>query len=175
MSGDEFVNDQINHKRVVIVIERKINYMSENRNKESDFKIKLVYHDLEGNVSTEGVWAAKEGEYYRIKNAPFFAPNLSYNDLISVEEDEGELFFDSLIEPSGHTTIQIIFFKAEFVDQVTEDLIKFNCDWEGSHVKRYISVDIPKTVDYSEVRKYLNQKCEEGVLDFKEACLAHEV
>lgn len=149
--------------------------MSEDRNKESDYKIKLVYHDLEGNLATEGVRASKEGEYYRVKNVPFFAPNLAYNDLISVENDEGELFFDSLIEASGHTTLQIIFFKHEFVDQVTEDLVKFNCDWEGSHVKEYISVDVPKTVNYSEVRKYLNQKFEEGILDFTEPCLAHKV
>lgn len=147
--------------------------MFETRNKEGDYKIKLVYYDLEGNLSTEGVWAAKEGGYYRIKNAPFFAPNLAYNDLISVEDDEGELFFDSLIEPSGHTNLQIIFFKPEFVDQVTNDLNKFNCDWEGSHVKEYISVDVPNTVEYSIVRNYLNQKFEEEILDFKEACLAH--
>lgn len=149
--------------------------MSENRNHEGDYKIKLVYHDLEGNLATEGVWAAKEGEYYRVKNVPFFAPNLAYNDLISVEEDEGELFFDSLIEPSGHTTVQIVFFKPEYFEQVTDDLTKFNCDWEGSHLKECISVDIPKTVDYSEVRKYLNRKSEEEILDFREACLAHEV
>ncbi len=149
--------------------------MSENRNTEGDYKIKLVYYDLEDNLATEGVWASKEGEYYRVKNVPFFAPNLAYNDLVSVEEDEGELFFDSLIEPSGHTTIQIIFFKLEYFKQVTEDLTMLNCDWEGSHLKEYISVDVPKTVDYSEVRKYLNRKSEENILDFKEACLAHEV
>jgi hypothetical protein len=149
--------------------------MYENRRIERDYRIKLVYYDLEGNLATEGIWAAKEGEYYRIKNAPFFAPNLAYNDLISVEDDEGELFFDSLIEPSGHTNLQIVFFKPEFVDQVTNDLTKFNCDWEGSHVKEYISVDVPHTVEYSKVRKYLNQKCEEEILDFKEACLAHSL
>ncbi len=149
--------------------------MSENRNKEGDYKIKLVYHDLEGNLAVEGVWATKEGEYYRMKNVPFFAPNLAYNDLICVEDDEGELFFDSLIEPSGHTTIQIVFFNLEFFKQVTEDLTKFNCDWEGSHLKGYISVDVPKFVNYSEVRKYLKRKSKENILDFKEACLAHKV
>lgn len=132
----------------------------------------MVYYDVEGNLATEGVWAAKEGEYYRVKNVPFFAPNLAYKDLISVEEDEGEFFFDSLIEPSGHSTIQIIFFKPEYFKQATKDLIKFNCDLEGSHLKEYISVDVPKAVDYSEVRKYLDCKSEEKILDLKEACLA---
>lgn len=149
--------------------------MLANRIKEGDYLIKLVYNDLEGNLSTEGVWAAKEGELYRVKNVPFFAPNLAYNDLISVEDDDGELFFDRLIEPSGHTTIQIIFFNHECFKYVTEDLTKFKCDWEGSHLKEYISVDVPKFVNYLEVRRYLKCKSEENILDFKEACLAHEV
>ncbi|MCD0487665.1 DUF4265 domain-containing protein [Pedobacter sp. MC2016-14] len=90
------------------------------------------------------------------------------------EDDEGELFFDSLIEASGHSTLQIIFFKPDFVDRVTNDLMKFNCDWEGSHVREYISVDIPKIVVYVDARKYLDQKRVEGVLDFKEACLSDD-
>ena len=72
--------------------------------------MKLVYHDLEGKLAIESIWAEKEGQYYRVKNIPFFAPNVAYNDLISVEADHDELFFDHLIKPSGHSTIQIIFF-----------------------------------------------------------------
>lgn len=149
--------------------------MSKKESQKNDYKIKLVYHDLEGNLATEGIWAEKAGEYYRVKNVPFFAPNLAYNDLISVEDDDGELFFDSLIEPSGHSTVQVIFFKLEYFKQITGDLVKLNCAWEGSHLKEYISVDIPKTVDYSKVKKYLKQKREENILDFQEACIAHEV
>jgi hypothetical protein len=128
---------------------------------------------LEGDIATEGVWADKEGDYYRLKNVPFFAPNLAYNDLISVENDEGELFFESLIAPSGHSTVQIVFFKVAHFDQVTEELTRLQCDWEGSHIKECISLDVPKNVDYVQVRLYLQQQREDGTLDFKEACLAH--
>ena len=64
-------------------------------------KIKFVYYDLEDNLAVESVWALREGNYFRIKNIPFFAPNISYDDLISVEEDEEELFFEDIIETSG--------------------------------------------------------------------------
>ena len=143
------------------------------RSEVGDYKIKIVYRDLEDKIATEGVWAEKEGEYYRLKNIPFFAHNLAYDDLISVEIDDGEMFFDSLIEPSGHSTIQIVFFNMLYFEMVTEDLVRFNCSWEGSHLKEYISVDVPKTVEYLQVRKYLEQKRKENTLDFKEACLAH--
>lgn len=70
-------------------------------------KVKFVYYDLEGNLAVESVWAAKEGNGYRIKNIPFFAPNIAYDDMISVEDDNGELFFDDIIiEESGNSTLQ---------------------------------------------------------------------
>lgn len=147
----------------------------EARNKEGDYKIKLVYYDLENNLSVENVWAAKEGDNYRVKNIPFFAPNLAYNDLISVEDDNGELFFDSLIEASGHSTIQIIFFDLQYFDKITNELVKLNCSWEGSHLKEYISVDVPKETDYSIVKRYLKEQREGKRIDFQEASLSHTI
>lgn len=73
-------------------------------------KINFVYYDLDEELATESVWAEKENNYYRIKNIPFFAPNISYDDLISVEEDEEELFFEDIIETSGNSTLQIIIY-----------------------------------------------------------------
>ena len=61
---------------------------------EGDKKILLVYWDADGETAIESVWATPEGNYYRIKNVPFFAPNIAYNDLVSVEEDSGDLYFE---------------------------------------------------------------------------------
>ena len=147
----------------------------ERKNKYNGRKLNLVYNnDIEGGISTESVWVVKEGDYYRIKNIPFFAPNLAYDDLVKVEDDEGELFFDSLIEPSGHSTIQIIFFDLQYFKQITDELVKLKCSWEGSHLKEYISVDIPKKVNYAIVKDYLDRMSKEKKIDYKEACLAHE-
>jgi Domain of unknown function (DUF4265) len=65
----------------------------------SNSKILLTYKNDEGGYSIESVWATKEGEYYRINNIPFFAPNIALDDLVSAEEDDGALYFDSLISP----------------------------------------------------------------------------
>jgi hypothetical protein len=143
--------------------------------KKGDYKIKLVYHDLEEKIAVESVWAEKEDNYYRIKNVPFFAPNIAYNDLVSVEDDDGELFFDSLVEASGHSTIQIIFFDLQCFDEITNELVRLNCSWEGSHLKEYISVDVPKEVDYSKVKRYLDDMSSRKKLDYKEASLSHTI
>lgn len=144
-------------------------------NKFGDSRIKFVYYDLENKIATESILASKEGDYYRIKNIPFFAPNIAYNDLVSVENDDEELFFDSLISPSGHSTIQILIPDEKDFEEITNDLTEFQCDWEGSHLKGYISVDIPKEINYKKVKNYLEKKQIEKMLYYKEACLAHKV
>ncbi len=140
----------------------------------NNYKVKLVYNDFEGKLSTESVWAAKENDYYRIKNVPFFAPNIAYNDLISVEHDNDEMFFDELIEPSGNSTIQIVIFDLDKFNQITSDLTKLGCDWEGSHLKNYISVDVPFSIKYASIKEYLEKGCLEKWFDYKEACLSHK-
>ena len=139
-----------------------------------DKKIKVVYYDQENNLAIETLWATKEGEYYRIKNIPFFASNLSYNDLIKVELDNNEMYFDELIESSGHSTLQIVFFNDELVSQSKSHLLELGCSWEGSHKKNYISVDIPSTVEYNSVKNYLDKLEMQNKLSYREACLAHK-
>lgn len=138
-----------------------------------DNKIKVVYYDQENNLAIESLWATQEGEFYRIKNIPFFAPNLSYNDLVKVELDANELYFDELIEASGHSTLQIFFFRNEIISKVQSRLIELGCSWEGSHKENYISVDIPRIVGYNSIKTYLDRLESQNKLSYREACLAH--
>ena|SRR5438552_2202881 len=141
----------------------------------SDSKILLTYKDDEGNYQIESVWATKQGNYYEINNIPFFAPNIALGDVVSAEEDGGVLYFEELIKPSGHSTIQIIFFNEDDVKRVEKDLEKLGCTWEGSHIKTLIAVDIPKDVPYSTVKEYLDKGEKENRWSYKEACLSHEL
>ncbi|MGH2666304.1 DUF4265 domain-containing protein [Flavobacterium sp.] len=136
-------------------------------------KVKFVYYDIEDNLAIESVWALREGDCYRIKNIPFFAPNIAYDDLITVEEDEDELFFDDIVEESGNSTLQIIIFNENDINDITKKIEDFECGWEGSHLKGYISINVPKKVKYSPIKEFLESKSKEKKLDYKEACLAH--
>mgnify|MGYP001477606708 CR=1 FL=1 len=136
-------------------------------------KVNFVYYDLDEELATESVWAEKENNYYRIKNIPFFAPNISYDDLISVEEDEEELFFDDIIETSGNSTLQIIIYNKNDIADITKMIEHFGCGWEGSHLEGYISVNVPKKVNYIKVKEFLDIMFDSKKLDYKEACLAH--
>ena len=135
-------------------------------------KVVLVYKDIEGKIAEESVWVQSSGENYKIDNIPFYAPNLALNDIISVEDDEGILYFDELIKPSGHSTIQIIFFKEEEIKRVLKIIGELNCQWEGIENQPYYAVDVPPKAQYSKVKFFLDKEFSNGVLDFKESCLS---
>ncbi|WP_294963477.1 DUF4265 domain-containing protein [uncultured Flavobacterium sp.] len=138
-------------------------------------KVTFVYYDLEGEIAMETVWAAKEENGYRIKNIPFFASNVAYDDLITVEDDDGELFFDDIIIESGNSTIQLIIYNENDIEGITKKIESFDCGWEGSHLKGYISVNVPKEVSFLPIKSFLNNELENKKLDYKEACLSHSI
>lgn len=146
--------------------------MNGKNNNENNYKILIVYKGPDGSIDTESVWAEKRGDNYKILNVPFFAPNIAYGDIVQVENDNGTLYFDELIEESGHSTIQIIIFDKENQSQIENEIVGLGCDWEGSHIKNYISVDVPPTISYNVLKAYLSKAQSLKKLDYKEACLS---
>ncbi len=138
-------------------------------------KVNFVYYDLEGVLATESVWALKKGDYYKIKNIPFFAPNIAFNDIISVEDEDGELFFDDIIKESGNSTLQIIIYNENDIVEIIKKIENFHCGWEGSYRKGYISVNVPKEINYLPIKTFLDNESHVKKLDYKEACLAHNI
>ncbi|OQP40990.1 hypothetical protein A4H97_15430 [Niastella yeongjuensis] len=138
----------------------------------SNYKVHFVYSSLEGATETESMWAEKIGDYYKILNVAFFAPNIAYGDIVKVEDDGGVLYFDELIEESGHSTIQMIIFDKDHQSMIENEILGFGCDWEGSHRKNYISIDVPSEVSYVRFKEYLMEGQMENRWNFKEACLS---
>lgn len=135
-------------------------------------KIILVYHDVNGNIAEEIIWAIPEGKYFKIDNIPFFAPNLALNDIIKTEVEDGLRYFDDLITPSGNSTIQIVFFKIDEIPRVIQKIEDLGCKWESMENKPYFAVDIPAIFDYSSIKFLLDHEMDTLVLDYKEACLS---
>jgi hypothetical protein len=137
-------------------------------------KVLLTYEIEEGNFQIESLWATKKDAYYQIENIPFFAENIAYGDLVSVEENGGAMYVDDLIEASGHSTIQVIFFSESHIKGFQQMMEQFRCPWEGSHTPTLIAVDIPRNVEYRPIKAYLQKGEDAGYWSYKEACLAHE-
>lgn len=139
-------------------------------------KVLFVYgqsSDLDG-YGVESLWANKEGNYYRINNIPFFIKNIAWGDLVSVENDEGELYYDDLIDSSGHSTIQLVILNDEDAIAVGQEFIELGCSWEGSHLAKLIAIDVPGAIQYNSIRTHLEKGEQTGRWDYREACLAHK-
>lgn len=64
--------------------------------------------------------------------------------MVSIEKEGDKLYFDDIVEESGNSTLHIIIFDEKNIDIVTSKFESMNCGWEGSDVRKYISVNIPK-------------------------------
>ncbi|ASE62551.1 DUF4265 domain-containing protein [Chryseobacterium indologenes] len=136
-------------------------------------KVILTYYNVENKLAEESVWIEKlDDEKYQVKNAPFFAPNIAYNDIITVEKDDDCLYFDEMTEPSEHSTVQIVFFNNEKIEEVIKTIEELGCSWEGINEQQILAVDIPATVNYASIQKFLERMLSENVFDYKEACLS---
>ena len=136
-----------------------------------DVKIALEYESDEDEFLIETVWAIQIEENYKIDNIPFYATSIALNDIVSAEFRNGQLYYTGLVEASGHSVVQIIFFSEADIKSTTDRLIELGCSWEGSHHPTYIAVDIPPSISYASVRAYLDEVAATGALDYKEACL----
>ena len=138
-------------------------------------KVVVVYKNLEAQISEESIWTEKmENGYYRIDNVPFYAPNLAYNDMIAIEEDKGVFYFADLIERSGHSTVQIIFFNEIEVEYILSNIEKLGCAWEGMKNQAYYPIDIPPNINYLSIKQFLDEQSEKDILDYKESCLSEK-
>lgn len=136
-------------------------------------KVIITYYDLEDNLSEEILWIdSLENNIYQIKNTPFFAPNIAYNDIIKVEDNQGILYFDEIIKTSENSTIQIIFFKDGFVESTVKNIEFLGCSWEGMYNQKILAINVPFNINYAKVKEYLDVLLNLDILDYKEACLS---
>jgi hypothetical protein len=115
---------------------------------------------------------------FRIDNAPFFAPNISYNDIVRARQSSIPEQFDfvELIEGSTFTSISIIILDAS-MDVFLMDLLRgLNCVIEyGEFGKfRVLAVAVPASTDYSQLRIQLEHLETKSMISFAELAIASD-
>jgi glutamine synthetase adenylyltransferase len=129
----------------------------------------------------EWLWATRvSGSTFRLDNVPFFAKLISSGDIVAAEKTAQGFIFRGLVQPSGHSTVRIVFYRENeteeqfrvLVEDVTKSLRAMGCSTELSHLPNLVAVDIPPTVNYDSVAEFLSEKESAGLLGYEEACLA---
>jgi hypothetical protein len=114
---------------------------------------------------------------FRIENAPFFSPNVSYRDIVSAcaSVAEGQFDFVELLQASDFTSISIILLDPK-MDEFLMDLLRgLHCVLEYGEfgVYRVLAVAVPPATDYRALRAQLEDLEGRELISFAELSVAH--
>jgi hypothetical protein len=109
---------------------------------------------------------------FRVQNAPFFAANISYNDVVRAAPTDvaGQCQFEEVVEPSQFTSVSIIILDSTMDDFLMDLLRGLNCIIEYGEfgVYRVLAVAVPGTADYSSLREKLQLLENKELISFAE-------
>lgn len=134
------------------------------------------WHD----VATELMWAEPLGkDRYRLENSPFYAYDVSWQDVVVAKPSNLRLAFQSIAERGGHSTYRIILNKG-----ITLQSRKFKklwgileglgCTFEGVN-EHLLTVDVPPQANIYKIYEILEQGVEDDAWDFEEAHCGHPI
>jgi hypothetical protein len=147
-----------------------------NDNKEDSRRVAFVQKIGEGEFETETIWCEIDGENFIVDNIPFIAKRISLGDTIKAEYDtEDEMYyFDDFVKTSGNSTIRIFFHNDDDIEFIRKWLKEYGCESEVLPARSIIAVNIPKSVNYLPIKKYLDKGEQDGKWVYEESCLEHE-
>lgn len=126
-----------------------------------DEHIKVLFHleqDEDGYppFSIEGLWCKKtENGTYIVDNVPFYAYGISLGDEICATKEDGEYHFQSIVNPSGNSTLRV-HFNDERMPIVKSKFLDMGCELEVSNLPSFISINVPSGVSLKAVEDTLN-------------------
>jgi hypothetical protein len=130
--------------------------------------------EIDGENSYENLHASfVEGDSYKLRNSPFYAYGVSFNDIVSVRECSGRLLFNSVTKRGGHSTYRVKIppdRNEEYFLRHWNFLASLGCSYESSSAnpKMIFSIDIPPAADVSSVYEFLDNMENEKVWEFEE-------
>jgi hypothetical protein len=119
----------------------------------------------------EGIWATSVGGgRFKIDNIPFYAKNLSCDDIVEASREEDGYVFKRVVDPSENSTIRVVIYDIADENSVRNDLTALGCSIEGTGTRGLIAVNVPKA-SLLNVLDFLKEAFAEEKLDFEEGAL----
>jgi hypothetical protein len=145
---------------------------------ETHAKILFRYHsDILDEEVVETMWLEiidSEKGIYKLDSIPFYGPLIATDDIFYAKYDESEemVTYKKTISISGNSIIQVVILKDNYDKEIIREKLRLmDCLSEGLNEK-YFVVEVKKDVDYSIVKRFLNEYFELGLFDFAEPCLS---
>lgn len=128
--------------------------------------------------ATETLWAVQSGEgVYRLRNVPFYATDLSFDDAVSARSSGDRLVFQDVVARGGHST-----YRTFLSDGVEPESTRFAAAWQPLQLEgcsyerataRLFAVDVAPHADIHKVYALLEEGVRQGVWDFEEGHCGH--
>ena len=140
-------------------------------------KIRIALpEDARYGVEAEWAWGELiEDSIYALRNVPFYAMGLSYDDRVKMNDVEGTLWLQGVVSRGGHSRYRVFAKKGYENSRVQALLNKLNelhCDIEVG-TKSLIAVDILPEADIHKVYAVLEEAQHAGIIDFQEGHCGH--
>lgn len=124
-------------------------------------------------VSVESLWAVPTDRphEYVLDNIPFFASQATIDDVVQAKEEEGVLWFDRVVKPSGNSLLRLAFFRPDKIQEVREALKQLGCssEWDSNHA--IVAVNIPASATLESIQALLAEQAQAGYFDYEEPIL----
>jgi hypothetical protein len=115
---------------------------------------KIAFTDVDGDVET--LWAFDLGKgRYKLDNTPWHQYGVSYQDIVSAIDRDGELHFDRVIIKSGYRTLRVRS-DGPVPKTLLDALVELGCKYEGA-VPSFIGIDVPADVELTSATELLIQ------------------
>jgi Domain of unknown function (DUF4265) len=128
------------------------------------------------SAATESVWAEPQGAgTYKIKNIPFYALGVSYDDTVEAEPHDGTLVFKRVVRHNGHSTYRIYAPNGRATPDIRSLVAKLqqmHCDIEPA-TDKLVGVDVLPEADIYKVYEVLADAERNGKIDFQEGHCGH--
>ena len=120
--------------------------------------------------SVERVWVSpREDGTFEIDNIPFFSYDVAVGDIVRAEEEDGDLFFDEVVQASGNSVIRVKLYAEAERKPLYAELQALGCDVEAFGT--LVAVNIPAQVAYEPVLAFLTQGQEDDRWGVEEALI----
>jgi Domain of unknown function (DUF4265) len=146
----------------------------------NNYKQVLFNLDQDGSgyppTSLERLWVSPlENGNFQVENIPFYVMGISSGDEIKVSEKKGELFFDSLVKPSGNSTFRLFVTDSTKIESIRDYLTKLGCVSELNQLVGVIAVEVPRNIHIKPFLDYIVEAKEVGDIDIEEGALHHDI
>jgi|SRR6185312_4946380 len=147
-------------------------------------EIKIAFNldadDWHGS-SVETLWAkpllAASEPLFEVQNTPFYSKDVSFLDVVRVKAEDGELVFDKIVVPSGHSTYRLLVESGADFDSLWSKLEEMGCTYESAKIDtRWLyAVDVPATTDIYAAYRLFQEGQKLGIWFFEEGHVGHKL